>query len=83
MMQISELNDEQREKLTIAIQQAMVSAAAQILMDKDSRDRMLSYQSHHPDCSAADMIDAGLGNAAESLLKYRPFEFNEFLESLA
>jgi hypothetical protein len=82
MMQVKDLTQTQRDLLDTAIEQAMISAAALALTDESFRARMQRYHFQNPDCSAADMIQYALGDFAKTHVTYRPFEFNEFLESL-
>jgi hypothetical protein len=79
-MDVSSLSETQYAKLTEAIEQAMISGAAQAIGSLDElKDASLKLGSN---ASMADVIKEAQPNMAENLLKYRPFEFNDFLTSL-
>jgi len=82
MAQVDALTETQRAKLDEAIEQAMISAAAFVLFEPEKQADIQRYVFTHPGCSAADALRSVLGQFAADHLKYRPFEFNEFLESL-
>lgn len=81
-MSVSSLNETQHAKLTEAIEQAMTSAAAYVLLDPNAQAEIQRYARTHAGCSVADAISVVMKSFAANHLKYRPFEFDEFLEWL-
>jgi hypothetical protein len=81
-MQVQDLNEHQRALLDEAIEQAMISAAAMVLFEPEKQADVRRYVFMNPGCSAADALKSVLGDFAKDHVKYRPFEFNDFLASL-
>ena len=79
-MDVSSLSETQYAKLETAIMQAMVSAAAQTI---NSLNEIQKVANASPTTfSMADVLERAMPDMASTLLKYRPFEFNDFLTSL-